>query len=839
MIGTRLRSFHHLFRLAKKTGELRLFFKSGSDSYVSYGLALYVTNDVRQNPYTHNNGDYVLIFNDSSSNVRIEESHFRGTSIHARVNELRSMFPHVWMVSTEKKNFTDDSCLLRDKIALPSDFENKYAEFCMANKRQMQPIEKYLNLTSAFSKYLFSITNGSKNFFLWAVNSYFKQGISLHVIEKILIWNENYSQLAKNLKKGTITGYTNGRDFFEILREMALLRRNKRANDVINMFNTSQKKALRELTLTDRIYSTLSRFAKLSSKKKINFIKKMSTVSDPNEIIKQMSFLADVHFEWSKESLMDFLKNGDNFNCEVVLEKGDVVLLKVNDYETVKRLAKTTNWCISKDKKYWNEYVANKPMATQYVLMDFSKKEDDNLSIIGFTSVHDRGITNAHDFQNKNIMGKNSSSNARIKSLLSSYISKFINCNNIYDILDKNGIRISDVVSYEPSPYEWNRENAFAYLEGCIDDDDYYIIYDDGNRVVLVADSSDITYFIGDKCAENFRDSKYEDAFNQYVVFIDFTKKANDPNKVMFAHVSHDFSEHESSGSCLRNERCETVDMTFDAMLKEYGLPYDIICRTDNPVERFYNALRFYDLPTLAELIKNDAVIKTLKQRERSDYVNDTVTNSIFTYTSRDIVDLFYDNGMTMAQVCGQRRFGNSVARLINNMIENVLNSSDTAFGDLHVPSEDDIKAFNDEKIGNYTDAFYVGHFILLKHILEHEDNSEFHDFIAEFTYGKHSFNGLLEFVAASICKKLDMSRTSSAVKHMVGFAYGYNSKLIKEVLSSRENIGDGVKKLIGQWANRNVMHTSFKVSGADCYNTATSATWATTTTTIGNRELI
>ena len=830
MIGTRLRGFHHLFRLAKKTGELRLFFKSGSDSCVSYGVALYVSNDICRNPYAHNNGDYVLIFNDSASNVRMENSHFRGTSIDARINSLRSLFPHVWMLSTEKKNFTEDSCLLKNKIALPSDFENKYAEFCIANKRQMQPIEKYININSAFAKYLFSITNGSKNFFLWAAYSYFKQGISLHIIEKILIWNENYSQLAKNLKKGTITGYTSGRDFFDIIREMAILRRNKRANDVINMFNTSQKKALRELALNDRTYNTLSRFAKLSGRKKINFIKKMSTVSDPNEIIKQMSFLADVHFEWSKESLMDFLKNGDNFNCEVVLEKGDTILLKVNDYETVKRLAKTTNWCISKDKKYWNEYVANRPMATQYVLMDFSRKEDDNLSIIGFTSVHDRGITNAHDFQNKNIMGKNYSTNTHIKSFLSSYISKFITSGNIYDILDRNGIRLSDVVSYEPSPYEWNRENAFAYLESCVDDDDYYIIYDDGNRVVLVADSSDITYFIGDKCAENFRNSKYEDAFTQYVVFIDFTKKANDPNKLMFACVSHDLSEHESSASCLRNERCEGVDKTFDSILKEYGLPYDIICRTDDPVERFYNALRYYDLATLGELIKNTEVVNTLKQRERNGYVSDTVSNSIFAHTSSDIINLFYDNGMTMAQVCGARRFGNIIARLINNMFENA-NSGESKFADMHVPSEDEIKAFKDDKIDNYIDAYYIGNFMLLKSILEHENNREFLEFITEFVYGKHSFNGLLEFVAAFICEKLDMSHATSSIKRLLGFAYGYDSNTIKGILSSKENIGDDVKKLIGQWTNRDAIHTSYTVSGLNCTNTVTSGTWATTAT--------
>jgi hypothetical protein len=80
----------------------------------------------------------------------------------------------------------------------------------------------------------------------------------------------------------------------------------------------------------------------------------MSTVGDPNEILHQMAFLADVHFKWNKESLMEYLANNENLSYELKYDKGDVVLLMVNDYDTVKRLAKNTNWCISKNKQYWN-----------------------------------------------------------------------------------------------------------------------------------------------------------------------------------------------------------------------------------------------------------------------------------------------------------------------------------------------------------------------------------------------------------------------------------------------------------------------------------------------------
>lgn len=251
---------------------------------------------------------------------------------------------------------------------------------------------------------MYAITDGSKNFFFWAVNAYFKQGIHISTLEKIMAWNENYGTKAKELKKGSITAYTGQCEIISLVREIAHIRNEKRANDVMNMFNTAQKKALKAINLSARDHETLSKFGKLSGKKKLNFIKKMSSVFDASEILKQMAFLSDVHFEWKKESLLEYIDNNENIDCDIILDKGDIVLLKVKDYETVKRLTKATNWCISKDKKYWNEYVEFNPNATQYIIFDFSKKEDDNHSIVGFTSVYNRGITNAHDFENHDMM---------------------------------------------------------------------------------------------------------------------------------------------------------------------------------------------------------------------------------------------------------------------------------------------------------------------------------------------------------------------------------------------------------------------------------------------------
>jgi len=554
------------------------------------------------------------------------------------------------------------------------------------------------------------------------------------------------------------------------------------------MFNTTQKKLLRGITLDNRDYETLSKFAKLSPKKKINFIRKMSTVEDPREILRQMSFLADVHFVWKKESLLDFLKNGENFNCEIVINKGDIVLLKVNDYETVKRLAKTTNWCISKDKKYWNEYVENNSNSTQYVLMDFSRKEDDNLSIVGFTSVHDKGITNAHDFQNKNLMqGRRISVASEIKS----FVSNHVDCSNIFSVLDKNGINLSDVVTYAPSQYEWNRENMFDYLNQCISDDFYYIVHDDGNKVAIIAENDDVRYFLGDAYMgqRGHNDRGYGNS--EYIIFADFTKKQNDPEKLVFGEIVHNYDTHESSCGRLYNERFEAIGQSFDSKLNEYGLPYDIICRTENPVDRFYSSLYSLELASAKDLIKDKKVIDSLLKTERVALVNDCLTNVTFGYNSSDYIDLFYDNGFKLSSIIGARSAGNIARRIINNLFDGYVHIG------LKVPSAKEIETFKAGSIDDYNSSFYIGSFLILMKMMENESDIDFLYRIANDVYGKHHVCDLFDLVMTIICEKTNFSVIHDIVKYIVFYGYNYGSHRVVNAINNQKNICNSVKKYI------------------------------------------
>lgn len=777
MIGTKIKGFRHLIRVAKTLQEVTFFFKHDNLA-VGSGVALYVDGNKIKNPFMSTSGDYLLLFNDCYNNCKNDDMRYmEKTEMSEKVKELFNKYCHVWVVPTNKRNFRDDSSYFYEIVAMPSDFNKMYDDFCAANKKQIPNATKYAGIDCSLFKYIFAISSGSKNFFFWAINTYFKNHTTIFQIENILRWNDKYNQLQSKLKKGTITAYTNSSDLFTVVREMTLLRRDKRANDVINSFNTAQKKLLKGVSLTDRDYDTLSKFGKLSAKKKSNFIRKMSTIEDPAEILRQMSFLADIHFEWNKKSFLDYYKNLENFNCELVLEKDNIVLLKVKDYEAVKRLAKATNWCISKDKKYWNEYVEMNPDATQYVLFNFDKKEDDNLSIVGFTSVHDRGITHAHDFQNRNIMGSKPS---RAAAEIKSFVSKYVDCSNIFGVLDKYGINLSDVVSYEPNHYKWSRKGMFDYLNKCVDFDDYYIIHDDEDRVVIIAEDDNIRYFLGDAYMDN-RHYNYQHG-DQHIIFADFTKKQNDPEKLIFGIIHHNFATHESTCSKLYNDRFEAITQSFDSKLEEYGLPYDTICRTDNTVDRFYTAYAGLELATVKDLIKDKAVREDLKSQHRASLIRDMLINVTFNYSSVDYLKVFYDNGYTLSEVIGGGYASDFGRRILNTMCDYRANPD--------VPSLEDIESFSSERMNNYSHAMYIGYFLMLMMFIENETSGEAFVNITSAILERRRRTPLYDLVMSRVCEKTDFNKFNSVGKFVINYTFLNNSGSVYNAIMKKNLTG-------------------------------------------------
>lgn len=594
-------------------------------------------------------------------------------------------------------------------LLLPEDFDKRYEEFAKQNKKLVDKVfERMCSKNDFYSIYIYALTEGSPNLFVWAMTNIFKHGASFHGIKNCINWCINYPQLIKNLSKGTPTAY-NGRDqVLALYNEMVTLRKNKRVNDTINMFNTAQKKMLKSVELTSNVIDIFSKFYLLSYAKQHNFVRKMSTIDNADEILRQMSLLTKAHFEWNKESFFNFIKNVEDINCEVVLDRDNLVIVKVNDYDTIKYLAKTTNWCISKNKKYWNDYVGNRRgESTQYVLFDFSKDEDDELSIVGFTTLARKGIVNAHSFSNENLMY--GCSNVYPVRQFTPFRP------NIFYLLKLNNVSINNFVCKNQFNYEWNIDSFIEFAEVALDDS-FDIVYQDDNKIAIITENPMVRFIVG----EAYNNIAYCNT-KKCVIFADFSKDQHDDNRLLFVGVNWNNSVKEEKPTKVFNLGVNVeTNIPFDNLLEEYNLPYNIICRTENKLERFISAFSSYNVQLVDTLLKDKDLVNTLKTSKNTlnnhyniaEYVN----NSIFNVYTIDMLKVLYDNNVMLSDIMNSR----SIDSILSNLIYEIGNLCHNP----NPPTQSEMELLFSKNRFNYDKCKFIGFYMAADLILKHEKNA-------------------------------------------------------------------------------------------------------------------
>lgn len=593
-------------------------------------------------------------------------------------------------------------------VLLPEDFDKRYEEFTKQNKKMVDNIfERMCCKNDFFSLYIYALTEGSPNLFVWAMNNIFKHGANFHGVKNCINWCINYPQLIKNLSKGTPTAYNGREQVLSLYNEMVMLRKNKRVNDTINMFNTAQKKMLKNVELTDNVIDIFSKFYLLSYAKQHNFVRKMSTIDNADEILRQMSLLTKAHFEWNKESFFNFIKNVEGINCDVVLDRDNLVIVKVNDYDTIKYLAKTTNWCISKNKKYWNDYVGNRRgESTQYVLFDFSKDEDDELSIVGFTTLDRKGIVNAHSFSNENLM--HGCSNLYP-------VRQFVQFRpNIFYLLKLNNVSINNFVGKNKFNYEWDIVSFTEFLEMALGDS-FDIVYHDNNKIAIITENPMVRFVLGD----SYNNIGYCNT-RKCVIFADFNKNQYDDDRLLFVGINFDDSIKEERPSKVFNMSLNVeTNIQFDSLLEEYNLPYNIICRTENKLERFISAFSSYNIQLVDSFLKDKDLINKLKTNKNfiSSHYNiaSYINNSIFNVYTIDMIKVLYDNNVMLSDLISNRY----IDSMLSNLIYEISNLSHNS----NPPTSSEIEAiFNKNKFNNDKRKF-IGFYMAVDLILKHEKN--------------------------------------------------------------------------------------------------------------------
>lgn len=645
----------------------------------------------------------------------------------------------------------------RSVIMLPDDFEEQYENFKKMNGKNIKSIFCSLcGENDPISKFLFSVSSNSFNIYSWAITNIFKRGVSFSNILYVLSWFGNNNKFANKLSKGTITAYNSSEDVINLINEIIEIRRLKRVNDVINSFNTVQKKLLKSYTINDKFIEILSKFSRLTDVKKLNFIRKMSTIEDVEDILKQMSQLVDIHFEWNKESLLNYIETNEVIKAEVVLSGDSFVLVKVFDYESIKRLAKTTNWCISKNKSYWNNYIEHNRNSIQFILFDFSKKEDDELSIVGFTAIKNNGIRHAHSFTNNNLMFRSQSENVNLVSMLNSGN----NNPNIFSILKSKNISVNKLIEIDSDikHYEWNLTSFLSFLNYLVDEDKYTIYHLDESSLCIKIKDDNVRLLIGD----NYRRKLDYNYFTKYehIFFFDFDTDEENENRILFGIVTKD-NRNEETVNNIYNAECNACDeINFDELLEEYCLPYDIICRTSSPTKTLMNALSSFNIKKIDSIISDKELLFSILDKDESisDYIYNCLSDSIYNYYSFDVLNVIYNNGYKLCDIiniCYIREFVSNLSYTINDFERR---------NRFRHPTDEDFEMMMEHRITNHMKIKYVFWNKIFQMILSNEDNNElFNDFlkrldisrcnrqisklICETSYGHVIFNFLTEAV--------------------------------------------------------------------------------------------
>ena len=793
MIGKSMRSISHLAR------ESGTSMRSAIINFNGYGTAycrvLFVSK------WQPTRTDMLFVFNNNFSLGRISYSSVIASPVFDSCrNDLSTRYSRVVCIPNPQnvngEEYRAASSVAQSIILLPESFEKDYNKFFETNSKTITQLIHKFGFCSEdeFIKRIYTFTEDSKNFFVWAINAHYRAGCSVSSIGRILWWENNYKQLVKGLSKSTITAYTTRKDIISLFDEIKTLRREKRINDVVNIFNTAQKKILRSLELTPEDKKVFSSFYRLSESKKLNFVKKMSTIEDPKEIMRQMRHVTSTHFSWNKESFVDYIENVNGINYEKIFENGDVVLVRVKDFETVKNLAKATNWCISKNKTYWNSYVEHIEGAEQFILFDFSQKEDALTSIVGFTCRFNKGITNAHDFSNNNILGNDQVSNI---SLLNSFISHLKTCSSIYSLLEKHGININLVAKFEKPPYDWNKYSMYEYLFECVDKDNVNKLVDNGNHLVLSIKDKNIRYFLGDTYMDNMPSEYYR---MQHIVFMDFGMSQYDPNRIVFAVINDSSEGGEDYCLYVKNEHFVDSPISFENKLSQFGLPYDTIRRIDDKYVRLRDAINSYNTPEIMKGAKDEKLFgEVIYDYVGTDTMAESINETVKQFVSFDYLNIFYENGYTISEFLGTSRVGNLLYGFLSFM--HVI----TRRKKFQIPSQKAIDKFFNKETDSVEEATLICLFLAIDKMIAKESTAPGNNTgLYKRTVGAILSGGYegsaIDHIVCEIATRIDYMSHNDVIDSIIAYSLSRGGNKVKECLDSIAEKSPYVKEKLSQF---------------------------------------
>ncbi len=424
----------------------------------------------------------------------------------------------------------------------------------MANysKQVASLAEKYgINTdTNEVFKKLMETFDNKTNYQLWALKSVFEGKATLQNILHFAIWAEANHSLISKLSKKNLTAYNSSNDFKILAKEIDTLNKIGTIKKIISFFNTAQKKMLTEhigvnlftsLDGSNKMlcdsYDLLTKFNRLPKYRKDKFISLASAYTNINSLIDGIKNCLNMTYSWDKDEFLSFLSFSVKKECEIVYNEGNIVIVRVPDFDTSKLLCGggRTGWCLTRESQYFRNYVTSQPNRSQYFLFNFGKPESDDMSHVGFTVDPSIGITNAHSTKNHNMLGSGVEYRGKRVSISS--------------LLSTLGIDMGLFLRLKGNaPFDWNLTSFLEYAKG---KENMVICYTHDNRVIVKITSDNMARTLLSHTYIPLRAIRLNNASSdslQYVLF-DFNLRYNAENSIIGMYYTKDRfnTEHMSS----------------------------------------------------------------------------------------------------------------------------------------------------------------------------------------------------------------------------------------------------------------------------------------------------
>lgn len=104
-------------------------------------------------------------------------------------------------------------------------------------------------------------------------------------------------------------------------------------------------------------------------------------------------FLKDTYNKMTGFCSEAILRKAEESDAEIISHKDNKIIIKIDNYDQSNLLG-SSNWCISRDKSYFNSYT--KDDNKQYFVFDFNLESKDEMSMVGITLTRDGGFYTAH-----------------------------------------------------------------------------------------------------------------------------------------------------------------------------------------------------------------------------------------------------------------------------------------------------------------------------------------------------------------------------------------------------------------------------------------------------------